>query len=100
MLGRTVVRTLIITVWIIWLIVVIALQLNYKSLLAGLEVTGSVPLQRVLGMFTAKEVIQFVISGVLMVASLFVILSKRYGSQEKNWAFGTLGVIMGLWLKS
>jgi hypothetical protein len=33
------------------------------------------------------------------VAALFVILTKWYGPQEKHWAFGTLGLLLGYWLR-
>jgi hypothetical protein len=43
---------------------------------------------------------QLVISAVLLVAALFVILTKRYPAQDKHWAYGALGTIVGFWLKT
>jgi hypothetical protein len=43
---------------------------------------------------------QVVISLVLMVAALLIVLSHAYDSQEKHWAYGTLGTILGFWLRS
>ena len=43
---------------------------------------------------------QLVISAVLLVAALFVILTKRYPAQDKHWAYGALGTIVGFWLKA
>ena len=43
---------------------------------------------------------QLVISAVLLVAALFVILTKRYPAQDKHWAYGALGTVVGFWLKT
>jgi hypothetical protein len=42
-----------------------------------------------------------VITGVFGLASLWIILSKGYKLDEeaRKWAFGTLGLIVGYWLK-
>ena len=39
------------------------------------------------------------ISIVVLIASLFVILSKRYTSDVQKWAFGSFGTVLGFWLK-
>jgi hypothetical protein len=38
-------------------------------------------------------------SVVLAVPALYIILSGGYQPQEKNWAFTTLGTILGFWLR-
>lgn len=43
---------------------------------------------------------QLVISAVLLIAALFVILTKRYPAQDKHWAYGALGTVVGFWLKA
>jgi hypothetical protein len=43
---------------------------------------------------------QLVITGVLLVAALFVILIKKYPAQAKYWAYGALGTGVGFWLKA
>jgi hypothetical protein len=43
---------------------------------------------------------QLVITAVLLVAALFVILTKRYPAQDKHWAYGALGTVVGFWLKA
>lgn len=43
---------------------------------------------------------QLVISAILLVAALFVILTKKYPPQDKHWAYGALGTIVGFWLKA
>ena len=42
---------------------------------------------------------QAVIGAVVLVASLFVILSEQYTPQDSHWAYGALGTVMGFWLR-
>ena len=44
-------------------------------------------------------VMKILISIALLAATLFVILSKRYDSKDKHWAYTTIGLIVGFWLK-
>ena len=37
---------------------------------------------------------------IVLTACLFVILSGGYDPNSKNWAFGTVGTILGCWLKA
>jgi len=50
-----------------------------------------------------REAIQFdpriLVSSVVLAASLYVILSKRYTPQDKHWAYATVGTILGFWLR-
>lgn len=39
------------------------------------------------------------ISVVLLAAALWVILSQRYQATDKHWAYGTIGTLIGFWLK-
>ena len=48
---------------------------------------------------TVLVVMQVVISLALLGSTLFVILSKRYGPKDKHWAYGTIGLVVGFWLK-
>jgi hypothetical protein len=41
---------------------------------------------------------QEIITGILLLASLFVILAKRYSPADKHWAYATIGTIVGFWL--
>jgi hypothetical protein len=43
---------------------------------------------------------QVVISVSIAAAALFIILSKRYGSTDKHWAYGAIGTVIGFWLRS
>ena len=40
-----------------------------------------------------------IITVVLLVAALYVILARNFSPQDKNWAYGTLGTLVGFWLK-
>ena len=40
-----------------------------------------------------------VISFVLLAAAFYVILARPYSSQDRSWAYGTLGTVLGFWLK-
>lgn len=45
-------------------------------------------------------IIQAAISIIFIGASLFVILSQRYAPDDRHWAYGALGTILGFWLKA
>lgn len=49
----------------------------------------------------AAAYMPFIITGVFGLASLWIILSRSYKPDEeaRKWAFGTLGLIVGYWLK-
>lgn len=47
----------------------------------------------------ATELMQVFLSIVLMSASLYIILSKQYDASDKHWAYGTLGTLVGYWLR-
>lgn len=47
----------------------------------------------------SRQLVAPLISLLLSVASLIIILSKRYRSQSEKWAYGTLGTVLGFWLK-
>ncbi|HSU07067.1 MAG TPA: hypothetical protein VLI93_15995 [Acetobacteraceae bacterium] len=40
------------------------------------------------------------VSLVLLIAALWVILSKRYVPTDRHWAYGIIGSIVGYWLGS
>ena len=46
-----------------------------------------------------RLVMQVMVSLVLFGAALYVILSKSYQPKDKNWAYSTLGMVIGFWLK-
>jgi hypothetical protein len=47
----------------------------------------------------SKQLLSPLISLIVTIASLVVILSKRYRAESEKWAFGTLGTVLGFWLK-
>jgi hypothetical protein len=42
---------------------------------------------------------QVLVSIAVLGASLFVILSQRFGPQDAHWAYASAGTILGYWLK-
>jgi hypothetical protein len=49
--------------------------------------------------FAVGTFMQVLVSIVLLAAALFVILSKKYDAKAKHWAYATVGLITGFWLK-
>jgi hypothetical protein len=45
-------------------------------------------------------VMSIIVSVCALGGSLYLILSKSYGSEAEKWAFGTVGTILGYWLNS
>jgi len=43
---------------------------------------------------------KIVISVLVLGAALYVILAKRYSARDKHWAYTTVGLIIGFWLKT
>jgi len=71
----------------------------------GLEIIGNIvfgsanvrsPIREEFG---AREWARVVITLIILVASLFVILTKRYSPADRHWAYGALGTVIGFWLK-
>jgi hypothetical protein len=74
---------------------------DFKELLirlSGAQSPAGVPNLPVEGSLL-KEWIQIGITLLLLAASLFVILSSRYGPKDKHWAYATVGTLIGFWLK-
>ena len=43
--------------------------------------------------------VRSIVSLIMLGCAAFVILSPRCKPQQKNWAYGTVGVILGYWLR-
>jgi hypothetical protein len=43
--------------------------------------------------------VKAVLTPCLVVAALFVILSKEFAEGDKRWAYGVIGTVAGCWLK-
>jgi hypothetical protein len=54
---------------------------------------------RLLLIYQFRPLIQLSVTVVLLCASLFVILSKRYTTTDRHWAYATVGTLIGFWLK-
>jgi hypothetical protein len=52
------------------------------------------------GGWSTRLVIKLIFSGVLGLAALFVVLSRRYDDETKKWAFSVLSLISGVWIGS
>jgi hypothetical protein len=46
-----------------------------------------------------RPIMQVVVTLALLVPCLLVIVSDSYDQNSKHWAFGTVGTILGFWLK-
>jgi hypothetical protein len=46
-----------------------------------------------------KIAMQVLVSIGTGIPAVFIILAKRYGPKEKHWAYGTVGLIAGYWLR-
>jgi hypothetical protein len=73
-----------------------------SSVMLGIDITKkspvpSIPKQDV--MQVLRPVMAAVITVVLLGVSLFIVLSKSFDESSKKWAFGTIGTIIGFWLK-
>lgn len=49
---------------------------------------------------TLDEFMPTVVSLSVLVASLYIILSASYGDAQNKWAYGSVGMILGYWLRS
>jgi hypothetical protein len=50
--------------------------------------------------WTPMLIVQAAMTIIFVGACIYVIVSKRFGPAERNWAFGTLGTILGFWLRT
>jgi hypothetical protein len=47
----------------------------------------------------AGLLMKVVLSVTFGAASLYIILSQKYGPKDKHWAYGIAGLIIGFWLR-
>lgn len=52
-----------------------------------------------LAILTNSVATRALVTLILLAGALFVILSGKYGSSEKHWAYGVAGTIVGFYLK-
>jgi len=48
----------------------------------------------------SRPTVQIVVSLAILGCALYIVLSHSYAEQEKHWAYGVIGTILGFWLKS
>jgi hypothetical protein len=53
----------------------------------------------VAAVLTMRDWVQIIVSVALLIASLLVVLSPKHAPQDKHWACGTIGVLVGFWLR-
>ena len=66
-------------------------------------ITGGVSLPTP-ALFVVSESIRlgmtFTVTILVLAASLYIILTKKYADADKKWAYGAIGTILGYWLGS
>jgi hypothetical protein len=97
-----------ISIGIFVLAIVVFAALNYLSILPAAappppppsaNPPNAVPdIVQPLTIWGPRMLAQLIVSTLLLLASLFVIMTKRYEPQDKHWAYGTVGTIVGFWL--
>jgi len=41
----------------------------------------------------------FIISIIVLSGALYVVLSQDYGQSDQKWAYGSIGTVLGFWLR-
>jgi hypothetical protein len=52
-----------------------------------------------LSLFLERIRMIHIVTTILMLASLWIILSNRYDEDVQKWAFGAMGSVLGFWLR-
>jgi succinate dehydrogenase hydrophobic anchor subunit len=47
-----------------------------------------------------RDTMQIILSLALTAASLYIILSHQYEPKDTHWAYGTIGTVLGFWLRA
>jgi hypothetical protein len=61
-------------------------------------VTGAVE-QTTADILKSRLRIELGLTLVLVAAAIWIVMAARHGRDDKNWAYGTLLVLLGYWLK-
>jgi hypothetical protein len=48
---------------------------------------------------STTPVFTIIVSLIALLSALYVILSKKYPPKVEQWAYGTIGMILGFWLR-
>ena len=62
-----------------------------SNMLPNADVAMRAPLRRL--------IMQAIVSLAVLAASLFIILKDGFEPASKNWAYGSVGMVVGYWLK-
>jgi hypothetical protein len=68
------------------------LLLGTSNMLPDADVAMRAPLRRLM--------MQAIVSLAVLAASLFIIMTHGFDAVSKSWAYGTVGMVVGYWLKS
>ena len=61
----------------------------------------SLLLERLLKFYGPQSPIMLAITSfAILSVALYIILSHAYSSQDRNWAYVSVGIVLGLWLKN
>jgi hypothetical protein len=92
---------MIVISWLVLLVAVLALASHTR--LPKLSFGGGGVLSTSLALSSLKidlqEIMQVIISIALLVSGLYVVLSHGYGATEQHWAYGSMGTVVGFWLR-
>jgi hypothetical protein len=94
-------RAMIAILWLVLLVIILALasriQLPEIRLGAGGNLGQMLQLSAL--KIDVQEIMQVIISIALLASGLFVVLSHEYGATEQHWAYGSMGTVVGFWLR-
>jgi predicted membrane chloride channel (bestrophin family) len=61
----------------------------------------SLLLERLLKFYGPQSPIMLAVTSfAILSVALYIILSPTYSSHDKNWAYVSVGIVLGLWLKN
>jgi predicted membrane chloride channel (bestrophin family) len=61
----------------------------------------SLLLERLLKFYSSQSpIVLAVTSFAILGIALYIILSHTYSSHDRNWAYVSVGIVLGLWLKN
>jgi hypothetical protein len=71
---------------------------NFDGRQFKMHFTRHYPTRRLTNVF-ASFWVRVVISAIVLLAALYIILSRKFATDQEKWAFGVIGTILGYWLK-
>jgi hypothetical protein len=93
---------MIVIFWLVLLVAILALA-SRTRLFPTFQLGGGDVMGMSLALSSLKidlqEIMQVIISIALLVSGLYVVLSHGYGATEQHWAYGSMGTVVGFWLR-